>query len=300
MRGELRFLVNPSAGGGRAGRILERVRSCAAGVEAPVELSSDRADLIDRARRAVGDGCRRLIVIGGDGTAHLAIQALAETPCELGVIPTGRGDDFATSLGIPADVDVALELAVAGDARQIDLVRVDLPNGDPVWGGIYASFGFDSAVTRTGNAQPRWIPRSMTYVLATLRTLIGFQAPRFTVEYDGGRYEGRAMLVTACNAPLYGGGMRIAPEARMDDGLLDIVVVARVSKPELLRVFPQVFSGEHVGHPAVKIFRAARVRLSVEPAVLLGSDGEIEREVGGEPVEIAVVPRALHAVTPST
>lgn len=295
----MRFLVNPTAGGGRARRVLGRVRSRAEVEGAAVELSTDGRDLIARARRAARGGSHRLIVVGGDGTVHLAIGALAETACELAVIPTGRGDDFAASLGIPAEVEAALELAVTGSTRPVDLVRVDRPDLEPVWGGIYASLGFDSAVTRTANSQPRWIPRSVTYNLAMLRALIGFQAPRVVVEHDGGRYEERVMLVTACNAPYYGGGMRIAPDARMDDGLLDIVAVKRVSKLELLWVFPRVFGGKHVGHPAVSILRTARARISVEPAVLLGSDGEIEGEVGGEPVEISVVPRALRVVTPS-
>ncbi len=297
MPGELRFLVNPSAGGGRARRVLGPVRMRGSTCGAPVEVSSDGPDLTSRARRALEEGVRRLVVVGGDGTAHLAIQALAETACELAVIPTGRGDDFASSLGVPADPQAAIDLAVTGEAKPVDLVRIDLPDG-PVWGGIYASFGFDSAVTRTGNAQPRWIPRQLTYILAALRTLIGFQAPHMTVEHEGGRYERRAMLVTACNAPRYGGGMLIAPEARMDDGLLDVVAVERIPKLRLLRLFPRVFDGRHVGHPAVSTFRSSSARVTADPPVLVGCDGEIVGEIGSEPAGISVAPRSLWAVTP--
>ncbi len=300
----MRFLVNPTAGGGRARRLLDRIAARAAARGAPIELSDSGPDLTARARRAVRDGIRRLIVVGGDGTAHLAIQALAETACELAIVPTGRGDDFACSLGVPAEIDAALDLALGDSVREIDLVRVDLPDGGlasgPVWGGLYASSGFDSAVTRTANAQPRWIPSSVTYVLATLRTLVGFEAPRVRVEHDGGVYEGRAMFVTACNARLYGGGMLIAPEASMGDGLLDVVAVERISKLTLLRIFPRVFWGGHVGHPAVSIFRTRSLRIRAEPTVLLGSDGEIAGEVGPVPVEITAVPRALRAVAPDS
>ncbi len=296
MQARVRFLVNPTAGGGRARRVLGRVRSRAEAVGAAVELSADGSDLTARARRAVHDGVQRLVVVGGDGTAHLAIQALARTACELAVVPTGRGDDFACSLGIPTEPGAALELALTGTAREIDLVRVDRPGAGPMWGGVYASAGFDSAVTRTGNAQPRWIPSSVTYIVAALRTLAGFEAPLITVEHDGGLYEEPSMFVAACNAPRYGRGMRIAPNASMTDGLLDVVTVARISKLELLRIFPRVFSGRHVDHPAVSIFRSRRARVRVEPAVLLGSDGEIEGEVGSDPVEITAVARALRAV----
>ncbi len=300
MQARVRFLVNPTAGGGRARRVLGRVRSRAEVAGAAVELSADGPDLTARARRAVRDGVQRLVVVGGDGTAHLAIQALAETACELAVVPTGRGDDFACSIGIPTEPGAALELALTGTARQIDLIRVDRPGAGPVWGGAYASAGFDSAVTRTGNAQPRWIPSRVTYLVAALRTLVGFEAPLVTVEHDGGLYEERAMFVTACNAPRYGRGMRIAPDASMTDGLLDVVAVAEIAKLELLRIFPRVFSGGHVGHPAVSIFRTRRARLRVEPAVLLGSDGEIDGEVGSEAVLMTAVPRALRVVAPES
>ncbi len=296
-----RFLFNPTSGGGRGGRLFGRFglggKLSEAGAQFEVSRSSDH--LRELARQAVADRVERVVVVGGDGTVHYVIQELAGSETELAVVPSGRGDDFAMSLGVPPDVDAALELALNGTAREVDLVRVDRPESEPVWGGIYASFGFDSAVTRTGNSQPRWIPRSLTYIVAALRTLVGFEAPRFTVEHDGGRYQDRAMLVTACNAPIYGGGMRIAPAASMSDGLLDLVTVARVSKPTLLLVFPRVFGGSHVDHPAVSIVRTARARIRAEPPVLLGSDGEIEGEVGSEPVDVSVVPRALRAVAPA-
>lgn len=295
MASTLRFLVNPTAGGGRARRVLDRVRARAEVEGATVELSTDGPDLTARAGRALEEGLRRLIVVGGDGTAHLAIQALAESPCELAVVPTGRGDDFALSLGVPADLEGALELAVSGAARRVDLIRIERPDG-PTWGGIYASLGFDSAVTRIANAQPRWIPRRVTYLLAALRVLARFHAPRVTVDHDGGRYAGRAMLVTACNAPRYGGGMRIAPEARMDDGRFDLVTVDELPKRTALWLLLKVLDGRHVGHPAVSIFRGRSTRIEVEPGVLLGCDGEIVGRVAGEPVELSIVPSALAVV----
>ena len=296
MRETVRFLVNPSAGGGRARRVLSAVEAAAAARGASVELSESARDLTARAARARDEQVARVVVVGGDGSVHLVVQALATSGCELAVVPTGRGDDFATCLGVPRDPAAALELAFEGRARQIDLIRIARSGAEPVWGGLYASLGFDSAVTRTANAQPRWIPRSATYVLAALRTLIRFRASRLTVVHDAGRIDRRAMFVTTCNAPLYGGGMLIAPEAEMTDGRLDIVVVDRIGKPSLLRIFPRVFSGRHVDHPAVSIVRSRSVRIAAQPAVLLASDGEVEGEVGDEGVELSVVPGALRAV----
>ncbi len=296
MRSGVRFLVNPSAGGGRARRVLSAVESAVAARGASVELSENARDLTARAKRARDEGVARVVAIGGDGTVHLVLQALATSGCELAVVPTGRGDDFAACLGLPRDPEAALALAFDGTAREIDLIRIERPGFAQVWGGLYASLGFDSSVTRTANAQPRWIPRSATYVLAAVRTLVRFQASRLTIVHDAGRFERRAMFVTSCNAPLYGGGMLIAPEAKMTDGRLDVVVVDRVAKLTLLRIFPSVFTGRHVEHPAVSVVRSRRVRITAEPAVLLASDGELVGEVGAEGVDLSVVPGALRAV----
>lgn len=296
MAPDLRFLVNPSAGGGRAARELDRIRERAGRLSAEVMISESAEDFVERAAEAVRSGVRRLVVVGGDGTVHLAVQALAESACELAVLPTGRGDDFATSLGVPADTGAAWDLAVSGAAKSVDLARIGGRDRSACWAGAYAGIGFDSAVTRTANAQPRWIPAGLTYVLAVIRTLIGFRAPRVVVDHDGGRFEGRAMFATVCNAPRFGGGMQIAPEARMDDGLLDLVVVRKVPKLALLRIFPRVFSGAHVGHPAVSISRTRSARITADPEMLLGSDGELEGHVGSEPVEVSIAPKALRAV----
>jgi diacylglycerol kinase (ATP) len=298
MAADLRFLVNPSAGGGRAARALDRIRERARSVGASVAVSDSGEDFVGRATDAVESGARRLAVVGGDGTVHLALQAVATSSCELAVLPTGRGDDFATSLGVPSGMEAALELAISGDARGIDLAQIEGGGRPARWAGAYAGVGFDSAVTRTANGQPRWIPASLTYVLAVVRTLVDFSAPRVVVDHDGGRFEGRAMFATVCNAPRFGGGMQIAPEARMDDGLLDLVVVSQVPKTALLTIFPRVFSGAHTDHPAVSIVRTRSARITVDPEMLLGSDGELEGAVGSAPVEVSVAPRALRVVVP--
>lgn len=289
-----RFLVNPASGGGRARRFLPRLRRRAAALGAEVEVSSGGEDLTDRARRAVTDGVGRLVVAGGDGSLHLVVQALAETECELAILPCGRGNDLAKSLGIPGRFDAALDLALGGAARPIDLGRA----GDR-WFHCYGGAGFDAEVSRTADRHPRWWPDTLTYVVAVVRTLVGFRPPRVRVSWDGGVFEGEVMFVTACNAPYFGGGMNIAPGAEMTDGMLDLVVVRRVSKPALLKVFPRVYRGTHVGHPAVEVHRARRVALAFDPPALLGCDGEPVAEVGEEELTVEVRPGALRVVTPA-
>jgi diacylglycerol kinase (ATP) len=281
-------LVNPTAGGGRARRHLAAIEQRAESVGARVEISRSADDFVNRARRAVEEGIERLVVAGGDGTAHMACQALARSSTALGLLPIGRGNDFASSLAVPKRIDAALDLAIEGATRRVDLGRV----GDE-WFAFYAGVGFDSATSKTANGHPRWWPDRVTYVVAVVRTLFGFHPPMARVEYDGGSFEGAVMFVTACNGPLFGGGMRIAPGALLDDGVLDLVIVRRVGRLELLRIFPSVYSGRHVDHPRVSIHRTTRVRFSFDPETLLGSDGEVIGEVGGEVTEVKIVPRAL-------
>ena len=297
----LRFLVNPSAGGGSGGQLLDRRQL--ASVDGGFEVSRCAEHLRELARQAVLDRVRRVVVVGGDGTVHHVLQELVGSETELAVVPCGRGDDFANSLGIPSAVDESLALAISGEAGPVDLLRILGPAvGDgesAVWGGLYASFGFDSRVTEVANAQSRWVPRSLTYILATLRALAGFQAPVIRLEHDSGVYEERSMFVTVCNAPIYGGGMRVAPSASLTDGVLDVVAVRRVSKLSLLRIFPKVFEGRHVDHPAIVTIRCRRARISVDAEVLVGSDGEVEGRAGSEPTEVEVVPTALRVVQPA-
>lgn len=258
---------------------------------AEVEVSTGGDDLTRRARRAVSDGVERLIVDGGDGSLHLAIQALAGSGCELAILPGGRGNDLAQSLGIPRSFEPALDLAIDGAARRIDLGRA----GDR-WFHCYGGAGFDAAVSATADRHPRWWPDSVTYPIAVVRTLAGFRPPRARIRWDDGEFEGEVMFATACNAPFFGGGMHIAPMAEMDDGLLDLAIVRRVSRAALLRVFPRVYRGSHVGHPAVEFHRTRRVELKFETPTLLGCDGELVERVGERGLVLEAQPRALGVV----
>lgn len=287
-----RFLINPTSGGGRARKRLAALRRRASKLDAAVHVSASEADFTAWARRAAAEGCERLIVAGGDGSMHLAAQGLARSKCALGVIPCGRGDDLANSIGVPARFEDALELAISGEPRPIDLGRA----GDR-WFILYAGAGFDSACNVTADGQPRWWPSKLTYILAVLRTVAGFEPPRTRLEWEGGSDQGEVMFVTACNAPRFGGGMYIAPAAEMDDGKFDLVVIRSMSKLHLLlRVFPKVFKGNHVGHPAVAIHRTSWARVSFDREQVLGLDGELVGRVGAEPVEFRVVPGALRVV----
>ena len=273
-------LVNPGGGRGRTGGRMAELARLAAAAGAPLRLSADVADLEAQARRAVADGVERLVVAGGDGTVHHAIQALAACDTALGILPLGSGNDLAGALGVPRNLAAAAELAFHGPVRSIDLGRV---------GGRYfanvAGVGFDSQVNRYANTI-RGLRGGLVYVWAVLRTLPGFRPPGLTLEYEETAppgvpgFRGPVMFVAVANSPRYGGDMRIAPAAALDDGYLDIVVVRAISRLALLLVFPRVFRGTHVRHPAITIVRARAVRVAVDRPIWSYGDGEPLVEVG--------------------
>lgn len=288
-----RFLANPAAGRGRVRRSLRELRRWAERVGADLLVSEDSSDLTAIARKAVLDGVERLIVAGGDGTFHHVAQGLVGSDCALGLVPLGRGNDLAASLGTPPGMRAAVEFALQGGVRTMDLgvVRGRVFNG-------YCGVGFDSEAARVAHRAPSLFRGSLTYVYSVLRTLLSFRAPLLQVEFDGGSFEGRAMFAAVCNVPLFGGGMRIAPAARFDDGWLDLVIVEEMTRRQALRVFPRVYRGDHVTHPAVRILRTRTARIAADRPLTVACDGELLFEMRGECLEALTRPQALRVVAP--
>jgi len=291
---KLRFLVNPAAGRGAGARRLPRLAALAAELGAgPPRVSAGTDDLAREARSAAGEGIERLLVAGGDGTVHHVAQGLAGSACTLGLIPLGSGNDLAGTLGLPRRLDEAVRRAATGPVRRIDLLRA----GGRVAVG-YVGLGFDAEVARRAAAPPGTRPGlvrgPLIYPWAVLSTLAGFEPPRLRVTWEGGAFDGAAMFAVCANLPRFGGGMRIAPAARIDDGLLDLVVVRAVPRRTLLAVFPKVYRGRHVGHPAVTIARTPWAEVAADrPLDLYGGGEPMHRLAPGAPVRVEVVPGGL-------
>jgi diacylglycerol kinase (ATP) len=282
------LLVNPVSGKGRGARLLAPVgdRLRAAGVDVDVIVGRDADEAFDLVRTVVaGDpGVDGVVAVGGDGLVNLAVQVVAGTAVPLGIIPAGSGNDVARALGIPrGDPLAAADLVLAGTTRAIDLGRAD----GRWFAGVLGS-GFDSMVNERANRMS-WPTGRSRYNLAILAELRVFRPVPFVLELDGERWETEAMLVAVGNGSSYGGGMRVCPDARLDDGLLDVTVLGPISKPEFLRVFPSVYKGTHVHHRAVTVRRARTVVLS-SPGVTAYADGE---RVAALPVRCDAVPAAL-------
>lgn len=290
---KLRFVANPVSGRGKGARHLESLRRVASAHHSELVLSESSEHLTKLARDAVRQGVERLIAAGGDGTFHHLAIGLAESDCALAMIPVGRGNDLATTLEIPSRVPAAIEMAIHGSTRAIDLGRI----GD-LYFTVQCGVGFDSEVATFANDRTRWLQGALVYPYSALRTILRFKAPLLRVETEREVFEERAMLVVAANCPRFGGGMKIAPGASLDDGLLDLVIVKEVSRRQFLRVFPKVYRGTHLSHPAVKVVRTAHARLSIDPETSIYGDGEVLQSLHLEPIEIGVEPRALRVVAP--
>lgn len=286
------LVINPTAGGRRAVAIGEQVTANLTRRKQPfVDLSGPTAvDALAYARDAVSTRqIDALIAVGGDGMVNLAVNAVASTGIPLIIVPAGTGNDLASAVGVPlGDPEAALDLLDTGTIRQIDAARVTNPAGDISWFAGVLAGGFDAIVNERANSMG-WPRGSAKYTLAALRELPVFTPIPYRITIDDKSYDARAMLVAVANATSYGGGMKVVPTAQIADGRLDVLILDELSLPTFIRVFPRVFSGGHVTHPAVRIIRGQRVLLEA-PDVVAYADGE---RVGPLPRTIEIVPGAL-------
>jgi diacylglycerol kinase (ATP) len=289
-------LVNPAAGGGRganvARRAVTRLRERGLGVD---QLAgTDACDAAALARDAV-HSADVLAIAGGDGMISIALQVLAGTDVPLGIIPAGSGNDHARAYGIPRrSPEKAADVIADGHWTTADVGRIVAADGETCYFGTVMAAGFDSLVNDRANRMRR--PRGrMRYNLAAIAELANLRPMPFRVELDDEQFNQDLLLAAVGNAPSYGGGMRICPEASAADGLLDVTVVRAMPRRRVLRFFPSVYTGTHVRHHEVEMYRAARVRLDA-PDIRAYADGEL---VGPLPVEVSVVPRALRVLTPA-
>lgn len=286
------LMINPTSGKNTGAQVGQQALSLLrdAGVEVLDLSASDARSAVEQGRAAIGSGAiDRLVVGGGDGMVHLGANLCAGTPVALGVIAAGTGNDIARELGLPVrDAAASVQRILSGSTRRVDVARHTTAAGEQKWFlGVLAA-GFDAVVNERAN-QLTWPKGPMRYNLAILRELPVFRAIPYTLVLDGERIDTEAMLVAVGNGPAYGGGMRVTPDASFDDGLLDVLILRKISTLEFLRVFPRVFKGTHVSHPAVQIRRARTVTLEAK-GIVSYADGE---RFAPLPMSMEVVPGAL-------
>jgi diacylglycerol kinase (ATP) len=290
------LIVNPTSDKGRGGALgLQVAALLKAGGHEVIDLSDQSATgARQRALAEIARGLDVLAVTGGDGTVNLGVNLCAGTETVLAIIAAGTGNDIARALQLPIhDAPGAAKVIADGRVRAIDAgLHTDADGGSHWFAGVLGA-GFDSVVNERANTWG-WPKGRMRYNLAIARELPVFKPIPYVIEVDGVAHRAQAMLVAVANGPSYGGGMRVCPDASFDDGLFDILVLHQISTIEFLKVFPKVFSGRHVAHPAVQILRGRQVRLEAA-AIVSYADGE---RFASLPMSCHNVPAALNVLVP--
>jgi diacylglycerol kinase (ATP) len=292
--GRVVVVANPTAGRGKAGRLIGRVDRILkeSGVPHAIRVSESAEHLTRLAREAAEEGAGIVAALGGDGTISNAANGLLGTGAALATLPSGTADDFAKSVGMGRLESAARQL-VDPRIEPVDVVRIT--NGSDTRHYVnLAGAGFDSDVNETANAMRVDLGATGTYVAAVIKTLPKFQPATFRIELDDEpALELAAMLVVVGNSISYGGGMRVTPQASVVDGVLDVCIVEAMSRMAFLRAFPKVFRGTHVSHPKVRMANARKVRIEADRRVQVYADGE---RVGPLPAVFEIQAGALPVV----
>ncbi len=293
------IVLNPTGGRGQAGRRraeLERLLRDAATQRPACALkweiveSSSAGAATQIAARSAETGATIIAAAGGDGTLNEVLNGVIGTGATLALLPLGTGNDFSRTAGLFGSLRLAVETLFDGLDRPID---VGLVNGRYFLN--VAGCGFDAVVAARANHGPRWLRGAPSYVLALLQTLARFRPADVVLTLDGEASARRLMLCSVANAQTYGAGMRIAPDAMLDDGLFDVCILGAAGVVEFILAFPRVFNGTHVAHPKVTILRASCVRVESSSPLPLLVDGEV---IGATPAEFTIQPSAIRFLFP--
>jgi diacylglycerol kinase (ATP) len=246
------------------------------------------------AREAVADGADVLVALGGDGLVHLALQAVAGSGTTLGILPAGSGNDIARAVGLSlTDPAQAIEVIANGTVRPVDALRVITADSKVTWVGTILAVGFDARVNMRSDRLRR-LPAQLRYNAAVFAELASFRPLSYTMGTDGDQQALDAMLIAIGNGPWYGNGLKMCPAASLTDGELDLTIVHPVSRLTLIRIFPKVYSGDHVKHPQVEVRKARKVVID-SPGVIAYGDGE---RVGPLPATCEAVQGAVSVLAP--
>ena len=295
----IKVIVNPAAAGNAAGKkwpLIQR-QLTEAGLDFDYELTLHAGHAIVLAREAVAQGYGLVIGIGGDGTVNEVANGLIDEEgiprATLGMISTGTGSDFARCLNFPKDIgqaccrlanpnEVLVDIGVAEYYDKGKRKRRFFVNA--------AGLGFDAAVVKNVSKRFRNLGGTATYLAGLFYSLLTYHNKDIILSLDGEEYKRRIVSVVVCNGSHFGGGMKIAPNADMKDGIFDVVVIGDIGKGELVRELPRIYRGTHVDHPKVYVYQAKHIILSSSEDIALEADGEL---LGEAPVDIRIIPSAL-------
>jgi diacylglycerol kinase (ATP) len=290
-------IVNPASGGGRAARAEAYVSGYLAANNHPADFLQSKSgeDLRERAAEAAGRGYHYVIALGGDGAFHHLIEGIQGTNTVAGFFPAGNGNDIARDLNIPGDPVRAAESFLHSRPRRVDLVRVRFSDGHTAHYIGSGGMGLDAEAAHLANTRFRAWPGVSRYLAGALTVFSGHPEFELSAEMDGTRWAGQLLFAAVANATSYGSGVRIAPDAKMDDGWLNVVLVGKLTWTRLLEAIPIVLTTGDLRYEEVQRFRCRRARLQADYPVKVHGDGEL---LGQSPAEFEVVPGAVQVMAP--
>ena len=292
---KIKFIINPEAYRGKAKNKISQIERFIkeSDFDYSIDLTQRPKHATDLAKKAADNGFETVVAVGGDGTTHEVVNGIVGSNISLGIIPIGAGNDFSNCLGIPKkDIKRSIEIIRTGKKKKIDLGKLD----DEYFIG-FAGTGFDTMIVDLSFKQRNLLKLlgKFFYIYGFYNVLIRFEPISFKVITKDTVIEKKAVTIVVGNSWLAGGGMKLVPDAKLDDGLFDVCIVEETSKFELFKVFPRVFSGTHITHPAVEIFRTDFLRIESDRKMSVQADGEILRSL---PVNFELIPKALDVIVP--
>jgi len=292
--------VNSAAGSGRARVCLPRIQEVfkSLRIQAQFVTTNNASELESCAHNEILRGQHLLFAMGGDGTFQALLNASFGADVVLGVLPIGGGNDFASALGLPSDPAKAAEAMLCGQPRCVDLVRVRTADGRTRLYAGGGGIGLDAEAARHAGGAYRHLPGRFRYIAAALHALAAYAPLGVRIDFPESEtpsFEAKVLLTAVLNSPTYGAGVRLAPGAAVDDGLLHVVLIEELSKLGVLTLLPRLMVNGELRTPRMKRWLAKRVKLTTNRPCLFHGDGEI---LGPTPVELEVVPKAVRVLAP--
>ncbi len=293
MKNEFILIVNPISGAGKAKAVAEQAYATltAAGQHGSLHLTTGRGHAKHIAEDAVRAGIKTVIACGGDGTLHEVVNGIVNVPeTILGILPCGRGNDFAAAIGVQRQPQAAIQTLLTGKT-----IRVDYGRSRAHCFITIATCGYDSEVSRRGAQRKPPFKGTAAYLTAAIATLFDYEHPYAKIEGDFGCYEGHLLLAATGITTRYGGGFRILPQASYNDGVFDVCIIRPVPKITILRLLVTLFWGGHISHPAVEMHQTRTLKIETEPTMHLYADGE---PLSTTPAILEIVPQGLTVLAP--
>ena len=297
-----RLIVNPAAGAGKTARkwphIMARLRSI--GLRFDYDITEAPGHARELAKDAVAKGYGLVVSVGGDGTINEVVNGFYDTgniaDVMLGIIGTGTGGDYLRTLGIPKAYLEACQRLKEPRTVTVDVGVIEYLNRSETMRRLFVNFagmGFDAEIVRTTTLKYKTLNATVAYLAGLLSSLLFYKNKMVTINVDGEMIQEKVCTVLVSNGKYGGGGMFAAPEADLSDGLLDVLIIGDLSKPDLLWSLPRVYRGTHLTHPKVTLKKAREIEIRSDDSVFLQADGEL---LGGLPARFYVLPSLLNVV----